>query len=97
MDFSADLIDKRVWLGSMAAMKNTLALESLHITHILSIIDADLSIDKDSGIIHKHIRVEDIETTNLLVYFEECYDFIDKALSANPDNNVLIHCLAGLS
>ena len=97
MDFSADLIDNRVWLGSIAAMENTLALESLHITHILSIIDADLSIDQNIGIIHKHIRVEDIETTNLLVYFEECYDFIDKALSVNPDNNVLIHCLAGLS
>lgn len=97
MDFSADLIDKRIWLGSIAAMENTLALQSLHITHILSIIDQNLSIEKDSGILHKHIRVEDLESTNLLVYFEECYDFIDKALSDNADNNVLIHCLAGLS
>lgn len=97
MDFSADLIDKRVWLGSIAAMENTVALQTLHITHILSVIDEDLLINGDIGIVHKHIRVEDVEITDLLVYFDECYDFIDKALSEKPDNNVLIHCLAGLS
>ncbi len=97
MEFSADLIDDRVWLGSLAAMENTMALDKLHITHILSLINSDLPIDTNDNFVRKHIRVEDMETTDLLVEFESCYAFIDKALSDNPDNNVLIHCLAGLS
>jgi hypothetical protein len=95
MEFSADLIDDRVWLGSLAAMENTIALNSLHITHILSLINSDLPIDTNDNFVRKHIRVEDMETTDLLIEFESCYDFIDKALSEDPNNNVLIQCLAG--
>ncbi len=97
MELSADLIDDRVWLGSLAAMENTMALDTLHITHILSLINSDLSINVNDNFIRKHVRVEDLETTDLLIEFDSCYDFIDKALSEDPNNNVLIHCLAGLS
>ena len=97
MDFSADLIDDRLWLGSLAAMENTVALENLHITHILSLIESDLPIGSNDKFVRKHIRVEDTETTDLLAEFESCYEFIDKALSESPDNNVLLHCMAGLS
>ncbi|CAF1232169.1 unnamed protein product [Rotaria sordida] len=97
MEFGADLIDDRVWLGSLAAMENTIALDSLHITHILSLINSELPINENDNIIRKHIRVEDDETTDLLTEFDSCYDFIDKALSENSTNNVLIHCLAGVS
>jgi hypothetical protein len=97
MDFGADLIDDHVWLGSLDAMKNPIALDCLQITHILSIIDSELPINEDDNFIRKHIRVQDIMTTDLLAEFDSCYDFIDKALSENPDNNVLIHCLAGQS
>jgi len=83
MTFSADLIDERVWLGSLASAENQLALDALQITHILTIIDFEL--------------VDDIETTDLLIEFNSCYDFIDKALAVNPNNNVLIHCHAGKS
>ncbi len=95
MEFSADLIDDRIWLGSLAAMENTMALDNLHITHILSLINYDLPIGTNDNFIRKHIRVEDLETTDLLIEFDSCYDFIDKALSENLNNNVLIHCLAG--
>jgi predicted protein tyrosine phosphatase len=97
MELSADLIDDRVWLGSLAAMENTMALDTLHITHILSLINSDLSIGINDNFIRKHVHVEDLETTDLLIEFDSCYDFIDKALSENSNNNVLIHCLAGLS
>jgi protein-tyrosine phosphatase len=95
MEFSADLIDDRVWLGSLAAMQNKIALDSLNITQILSLLGSELEIDENDNRIRKHIRVEDEETTDLLVEFDSCYHFIDKALSADPNNNVLIHCLAG--
>ncbi|UJR33841.1 hypothetical protein I4U23_021264 [Adineta vaga] len=97
MEFNADLIDDRIWLGSFAAMQNTIALDSLHITHILSLIESDLPIDSNDNYIRKHIRVEDIETTDLLTEFDACYDFILNALTENSTNNVLIHCLVGVS
>lgn len=95
MEFGADLIDDRVWLGSLYAAENTIALQSLNITHILSVIDLDVSFAANNNFICKHVRVDDIETTDLLKEFDSCYDFIDKALSDDPNNNVLIHCLAG--
>ncbi|CAF2331091.1 unnamed protein product [Rotaria sp. Silwood2] len=97
MNFDADLIDDRVWLGSIVAVESTIALDSLHITHILSLINSELPIIEHDNFIRKHIRVEDEETTDLLTEFDSCYDFIDKALSENSNNNVLIHCLAGVS
>lgn len=96
MNFSADLIDERVWLGNFEATEETFALESINITHILSVIESDVPVSTNNKFIHKHIRVEDLETTDLLIEFDSCYNFIDNALSSNPQNNVLIHCLAGL-
>lgn len=97
MDFSADLIDERVWLGSLDSMQDTKALDYLHITHILTLLDEQIQIeiDKDSEIVRKRLAVADAETTDLLAEFESCYEFIDRALSSNPENNVLIHCHAG--
>lgn len=95
MEFSADLIDDRVWLGDFDAMANTVALDRLNITHILSVINSNLATDANDKYIRKHIRVEDVETTDLLVEFDACYDFISNALAENETNNVLIHCLAG--
>ena len=97
MTFSADLIDERVWLGSLASAENQLALDALQITHILTIIDFELELDVNDRFIRKHVLVDDIETTDLLIEFNSCYDFIDKALAVNPNNNVLIHCHAGKS
>ena len=97
MDFSADLIDERVWLGSLDSMQNTMALDYLHITHILTLLDQEIEIDidKNSKIVRKRITVADADTTDLLAEFESCYEFIDRALSSNPENQVLIHCHAG--
>ncbi|CAF0847187.1 unnamed protein product [Adineta ricciae] len=97
MEFSADLIDDRIWLGDFDAMINIIALDRLNITHILSVINSDLPTDINGKYTRKHIRVEDVETTDLLIEFDACYDFISNALAENETNNVLIHCLAGVS
>ncbi|CAF3376650.1 unnamed protein product [Rotaria socialis] len=97
MEFEADLIDDRVWLGSLAAMENTIALSNLHITHILTVIKSEIRVNENDNFVRKQIYVEDEEITDLLSVFDSCYDFIDKALSENSTNNVLVHCLAGVS
>lgn len=95
MEFDADMIDDRVWLGSLAAMENTKALETLHITHILSLIKSELPTDGNEKFIRKHLYVEDEGITDLISEFDSCYSFIDQALSENPNNNILIHCQVG--
>ena len=97
MEFDAALIDERVWLGSLEAMKHTAALAGLHITHIVTLLESDLELEANDAFARKHIRVEDNQTTDLLVEFDACYNFIEGALSADPTNNVLIHCQAGSS
>ena len=95
MDFSADLIDERVWLGSLDSSWNTVALYHMHITHILTLLEPEIEIENNVEVVRKHIAVADAETTDLLAQFESCYEFIDQALSSDPKNNVLIHCHAG--
>lgn len=36
----------------------------------------------------------DNDETPLIIYFEECFDFIESALK---DGKVLVHCVAGAS
>ena len=97
MEFDAALIDERVWLGSLEAMKHTVALVGLHITHILTLLESELEPEANDCFRRKHVRVEDNQTTDLLVEFDACYNFIDSALTDDPTNNVLIHCQAGSS
>ena len=94
MEFSADLIDERVWLGNIDAAENLQSLRTLHITHIVSLI-REVDFEPIEGIARLHIRVDDVETTDLLSIFDQCYVFIGQALSKHPENNVLIHCQAG--
>lgn len=94
MQFSADLIDERLWLGNLDAAENLNALKNLHITHVVSVI-REVEFQPINEISRLHFRVEDVETTDLLSIFDQCADFIDRALTENRQNNVLIHCQAG--
>lgn len=94
MEFSADLIDHRLWLGNLDAAENFSALNDLGITHIVSIVE-EIEFKEQPNIARLHIRLGDVETSDLLAIFDRCYEFIARALSVNETNQVLIHCQAG--
>lgn len=96
MEFSADLVDNRLWLGSIESISQNIALKQLGITHVLSLIECDVQVD-DKTIVHKRISIEDLVHTDLLVIFDMCSRFIDDGLRTNPNSNVLVHCQAGKS
>lgn len=68
-------------------------MDTLKITHILTVLDFEPKRSENDRRIRKHIRAYDFHTADLIGEFESCYQFIEKAVEKNE--NVLIHCHAG--
>ncbi|XP_022169655.1 dual specificity protein phosphatase 22-like [Myzus persicae] len=88
-----DKVIPGLFIGSFRDSKDFAQLESNQITHIISVLDAPKKIHQDK----KYLCIEAIDSPeqNLIQYFQICNDFIHKARLKNQ--NVLIHCLAGMS
>lgn len=77
----------------------------LGITHILSIMTAtefsQYGPDETEGVELRHLEVKDEESSDILQYFTQECDWIDKALSkptaAGGQAGVLVHCQQGIS
>ncbi|XP_050430340.1 dual specificity protein phosphatase 22-B-like isoform X2 [Adelges cooleyi] len=82
-----------LYIGSLRDSKDLTQLEKNQITHIISILDVPREIYQNK--IYLCIEAIDSPEQNLMQYFSSCNDFIHKARL--NDQNVLIHCLAGMS
>ncbi|CAD6206175.1 unnamed protein product [Miscanthus lutarioriparius] len=87
-------IKQGLYLGSVGAAFNKEALKSLNITHIL-IVARSLDPVFPAEFNYKKIEVLDSPDTDLLKHSDECFSFIDEAISSG--GNVLVHCFAGRS
>ncbi|CAD6214028.1 unnamed protein product [Miscanthus lutarioriparius] len=87
-------IKEGLYLGSVGAAFNKEALKSLNITHIL-IVARSLDPVFPAEFNYKKIEVLDSPDTDLLKHSDECFSFIDEAISSG--GNVLVHCFAGRS
>ena len=66
----------------------------MKVTHILNTAKGIPCFFPDK-FVYKCIEVDDLPTENIEQYFDECYDFINKAIK---DNGIIfIHCYAGIS
>ncbi|XP_013651487.1 dual specificity protein phosphatase 1-like [Brassica napus] len=88
------LIQEGLYLGSVAAACNKNLLKSYNVTHILTVASSLRPAHPDD-FLYKVVRVVDKEDTNLEVYFDECFDFIDEAKKLG--GSVLVHCFVGKS
>lgn len=68
-------------------------LQKHGITHILTTTSMNLEYFPGK-FRHKHIPIDDLPSTDITKYFEECFLFINEALSSGK---VLVHCMAGVS
>ncbi|KAI5951101.1 YVH1 [Candida jiufengensis] len=84
-----------IYLSSVEPINNEEDLKKEYgITHILSVLPGKVQeISYLSNYQWKQIEVTDEETTNLIPYFNESFEFIE---SANG-GNILIHCSQGVS
>lgn len=85
----------RLYLSSLDYVKDELALKSLGITHIISVMDHPPKFTK--GLFEwLHINVRD-GSAKIVEYFDEAGKWIDDTLHQSPFNRVLVHCEKGQS
>ncbi|KAJ0980964.1 hypothetical protein J5N97_009219 [Dioscorea zingiberensis] len=92
----------QIWHNILMSVSNSLrklegdkdGLKTLNITHILSVMRS-LNPTFPDEFICKTIDVLDSPDTNLAQYFDECFEFIEKARRSG--GGVLVHCFAGIS
>ncbi|MED6219717.1 hypothetical protein PIB30_038359 [Stylosanthes scabra] len=87
-------IDEGLYLGSIGAAANKIALKSLNVTHILTVARR-LPPMNPGDFVYKVINVADKDDVDLKQYFNQCFDFIEDAKMHG--GAVLVHCLAGKS
>jgi len=87
----ATLIIPRLYLSDYFTACNSDELDRLGITHIVSVLDNDISLPDRIPKSHKlHVRVADRSDEDLLIYFPKTTQFISAALAENDSNNVLV-------
>ncbi|XP_020889395.1 dual specificity protein phosphatase 1B isoform X3 [Arabidopsis lyrata subsp. lyrata] len=87
-------IQQGLFIGSVAEATNKDLLKSSNITHILTVAVA-LAPPYPDDFVYKVIEVVDRDETDLTVYFDECFSFIDQAIQSG--GGVLVHCFMGMS
>ncbi|KAG9135560.1 hypothetical protein Leryth_002303 [Lithospermum erythrorhizon] len=86
-------IEEGLYLGSVGAANNKIALKSLNVTHILTVANS-LSPAYPQDFVYKVINISDREDVKISEYFDECFDFIEEAKRVG---GVLVHCFVGKS
>ncbi|XP_006816762.1 dual specificity protein phosphatase 12-like [Saccoglossus kowalevskii] len=87
-----DCIEKGLYIGGSADARNTEALHSAGITHVLSIELVKPQVSSD--FVHKFVHLMDEEEYDLLSKFPECISFVKEGIKKG---GVLVHCAMGAS
>ncbi|KAG8745767.1 hypothetical protein FRC10_007028 [Ceratobasidium sp. 414] len=80
--------------SSLTAARDADSLNTLRITHILTILDFPVDFQGWSGN-RLVIKLSDGLESDLLAKFDECVEFIERGIRGG--GNVLVHCMQGLS
>ncbi|KZV30968.1 Dual specificity protein phosphatase 1 isoform 1 [Dorcoceras hygrometricum] len=88
-------VEEGLYLGSLGAANNKIALKSLNITHVLTVASS-LSPAHPNDFVYKTIPAV-LDKADVLIsqYFDECFAFIEEARTTG--GGVLVHCFAGRS
>ncbi len=88
-----DQITDKIYLGDIDGAREVNYLKQEKITHIISLAGKMFTPIYDKNIIQfqKIIDIEDDMRENIIKYFKECFDIIEKA------DKIFIHCMAGVS
>ncbi|KAH6908151.1 protein-tyrosine phosphatase-like protein [Coprinopsis sp. MPI-PUGE-AT-0042] len=86
-----DIVDGQIYLGNVAAAKDTVLLKELGITNVLSVCGEYRSTGPNFHL----ISVEDSEYEDILIHLSDACDFIQKAVDRGE--KILVHCVYGVS
>ena len=67
------------------------------ITHILNVA-AEIEADRAPEYVYKHVGIGDDDgSDDISDILGECVDWVERALSGEPGNRVMVHCWSGVS
>ncbi|XP_061722479.1 dual specificity protein phosphatase MPK-4-like isoform X2 [Cydia pomonella] len=97
LEISVDKIDEGLFLGNLACAREQKTLETLGITHILTIdlVPLPRSLQDRIKVVFKYVKLADVPKDDLISHLPECNEFIENAVEAG--GNVLVHCYFGVS
>lgn len=87
-------IEGRLYLGSIDAAINERLLRTNGISHVLSILDSPLELQRFDGFTYKYLEFYDHPNANIIRFLPEALEFIKEGLSFGK---VLVHCSRGVS
>ncbi|CAF3621389.1 unnamed protein product [Rotaria sp. Silwood1] len=94
-NFTMTEILPRIFVGNILDAQNLDRLNQNGITHIVN-STPDLPLFWEKNYQYMRVDVLDLPSENIRKYFDKTFQFIDEALHTK-NNNVLVHCSAGIS
>lgn len=88
-------ITENILLGSHFALSAQKTLKREKVTHILSLVQSGVKPEHVADFEHMQINVDDIEDENIIKFFPQILEFIDRAVQQGT--SILVHCMAGVS
>jgi protein-tyrosine phosphatase len=96
-DRVAVIIPSQLYLSDMTAALNPTLLKLLGVSHIINATNRHVPNQfADRGVAYLNVDIEDEESAPLGDFFQQCFRFIDDALT-QPNRRVLVHCMCGIS
>ncbi|KAG8199479.1 hypothetical protein JTE90_009327 [Oedothorax gibbosus] len=92
-DITVSLIMDGLILGSQDVAAEISILDDFNVTHILN-VGYRIPNYFESKFIYKNVEILDDPSSNIAIFFEGCFEFID---DGRQEGCVLVHCNAGVS
>jgi protein-tyrosine phosphatase len=89
-------IVSRLYLSDDIIACNRKVLNENNISHVLN-LTTNVPNYFEKELVYMKVNIFDFDTENIAQHFEETFAFIEKALTENSKNSVLVHCNAGIS
>lgn len=87
----------RLYVGSLRATLNLVALENNKVNRVLTVADR-LKVNLPDSIIHMQIEISDHPSANILEILPQAFEFLDEILlDPSSDSAVVVHCASGIS
>ena len=89
--YNIDKITDKIYLGGVEGLSEYEYFKTEQIQNILSVLNDAPKIPEGKNINQKIINIDDLFSENIMKYFKECIEYIEKS------DKIFIHCTCGVS
>ncbi|XP_028029628.1 dual specificity protein phosphatase MPK-4-like [Bombyx mandarina] len=97
LEVSVDLIDKNLYLGNLACAHSQTTIQTLGITHILTVdlVPLPRIILERPHLIFRYVKLADVPKEDLISHLPTTNNYISEAIDSG--GTILVHCYFGVS